>query len=207
MTRIVSGAAGGRTLRVPGTGTRPTSERVREALFSRLEHLGAVAGARVLDLYAGSGALGLEAASRGAATVTFVESSRAAADVCRANAAATRLSRLHVVVERAERFVDRPAASPWDLVLIDPPYELAEADLARVLRGLAGGGRERDRGAEPRLAEDAIVVVERSTRSPEPTWPAAMSRTEERRYGETVIWFASPDAGVGPADPVAPGIP
>jgi 16S rRNA (guanine966-N2)-methyltransferase len=204
MTRIVSGAAGGRTLRVPGKGTRPTSERVREALFSRLEHLGVVAGARVLDLYAGSGALGLEAASRGAATVTFVESSRAAADVCRANATATRLPLLHVVVERAERFVDRAPASRWDLVLIDPPYDLAEVDLARVLRALAGDGRE---GVGSHLAEGAIVVVERSTRSPEPTWPAAMSRTEERRYGETVIWFASPDAGVGPADPGAPGIP
>lgn len=206
MTRIVSGAAGGRRLRVPGTGTRPTSERVREALFSRLEHLDVVTGARVLDLYAGSGALGLEAASRGAATVTFVESSRAAADVCRANAAATRLPRLHVVVERAERFVDRASAAPWDLVLIDPPYELPEADLARVLGALAGDVRGPE-AVGSSLAEDAIVVVERSTRSPEPTWPAAMSRTEERRYGETVIWFASPDAGVGTADLGAAGIP
>ncbi|HUX71816.1 MAG TPA: 16S rRNA (guanine(966)-N(2))-methyltransferase RsmD [Cellulomonadaceae bacterium] len=206
MTRIVSGAAGGRTLRVPGKGTRPTSERVREALFSRLEHLGAVAGARVLDLYAGSGALGLEAASRGAATVTFVESSRAAADVCRANASATRLPRLHVVTERAERFVDRAAASAWDLVLIDPPYELSEVDLSRVLGALVGTGDE-PHGLGSHLAEDAVVVVERSSRSPEPDWPAAMSRTEERRYGETVIWFASPGPGVGTPDPGSPGIP
>ena len=206
MTRIVSGAAGGRTLRVPGNGTRPTSERVREALFSRLEHLGVVAGARVLDLYAGSGALGLEAASRGAATVTFVESSRAAADVCRANATGTRLPRLHVVTERAERFVERSSASVWDLVLIDPPYELAEGDLSRVLGALAGV-RDEPYGTGSHLAEDAVVVVERSSRSPEPTWPVAMIRTEERRYGETVIWFASPDPGVDAAEPGAPGIP
>ncbi len=206
MTRIVSGAAGGRTLRVPGTGTRPTSERVREALFSRLEHLGVVAGARVLDLYAGSGALGLEAASRGAATVTFVESSRAAADVCRANATATRLPRLHVVTERTERFVDRSGAAVWDVVLIDPPYELAEADLARVLGALSGVDDEPG-AAGSHLAADAVVVVERSSRSPEPTWPIAMVRTEERRYGETVIWFASPGPGVETPDPGPPGIP
>jgi len=206
MTRIVSGLAGGRTLRVPGKGTRPTSERVREALFSRLEHLGVVAGAHVLDLYAGSGALGLEAASRGADAVTFVESSRTAADVCRANAAVTGLLRLHVVVERAERFVDRAPASAWDLVLIDPPYDLAEDDLARVLRALAGDPTDAEvPGA--RLAVDAMVVVERSVRSPEPEWPAAMRRTDQRRYGETVIWFASPVPGVGTADPGAPGIP
>ena len=88
MTRIVSGAAGGRTLQVPKRGTRPTSERVREALFSRLEHLGVVTDARVLDLYAGSGALGLEAACRGARAVTLVDASREAADVCRRNVTA-----------------------------------------------------------------------------------------------------------------------
>ncbi len=206
MTRIVAGSAGGRALRVPGKGTRPTSERVREALFSRLEHLGAVAGARVLDLYAGSGALGLEAASRGAQAVTFVEASRAAADVCRANAALTGLPGLQVVVDRAEKFVDRSSGPGWDLVLIDPPYELAEDDLARVLRSLVGGTGDAQKAASS-LAPDATIVVERSSRSPEPAWPAVLSRTDQRRYGETVLWFATPDPGVGTVDPGAAGIP
>ena len=180
MTRVVAGTAGGRTLRVPATGTRPTSDRVREALFSRLEHLGVVRDARVLDLYAGSGALGIEAASRGATAVTLVDSARAAVDACRRNVATLGLVAVDVVAQRAERYVAVPAAAPWDLVLVDPPYDLAEDDLARVLAGLAGA-----------LAEDAVVVVERSSRAPEPTWPDALERTDRRAYGETVVWFAS----------------
>lgn len=177
-------------LTVPRAGTRPTSERVREALFSRLEHLDAVDGARVLDLFAGSGALGLESASRGASAVTLVEAARHAADVCRRNVAALGLAGTVVVAaERAERFVERPATAPWDLVLVDPPYDLAEADLAAVLAGLAGA-----------LAPGAVVVVERSTRAPEPAWPAGLRRFDERGYGETAVWFAEPDAMAAPAD-------
>lgn len=193
MTRIVAGSVGGRVLQVPRSGTRPTSERVREALFSRLEHLGVVEDARVLDLFAGSGALGLEAVSRGARGATLVEAARAAADVCRRNAAALGLGdRVVVVADRAERFVgpaDRPgadAARPgsWDLVLVDPPYDLADAALATVLDSLV-----------PALAPDAVVVVERSTRAPEPTWPRGLVRFDERSYGETAVWFAEPAPG------------
>jgi len=184
VTRIVAGSVGGRVLTVPRAGTRPTSERVREALFSRLEHLDAVDGARVLDLFAGSGALGLEAASRGAAAVTLVEAARSAADVCRRNVAALGLAGVVVVAtERAERFVERPVTASWDLVLVDPPYDLAEADLAAVLAGLTGA-----------LASGAVVVVERSTRAPEPAWPAGLHRFDSRSYGETAVWFAEPDA-------------
>lgn len=182
MTRIVAGVAGGRTLQVPPKGTRPTSDRVREALFSRLEHLGAIGDARVLDLYAGSGALGLEAASRGAAHVTLVESARLAADVCRRNIAAVGLGgRVVVAAERVERFVARPTAAGWDLVLLDPPYDVPDADLAVVLAGLPGA-----------LSPDAVVVVERSTRSPEPTWPPGLELLDDRTYGETRMWFARP---------------
>lgn len=184
MTRIVAGSAGGRTLQVPARGTRPTSERVREALFSRLEHLDVVAGAHVLDLYAGSGALGLEAASRGAAAVTLVEASKPAAEVCRRNAAALGLARhVTVVGDRAERFVERLPPAPWRLVLMDPPYDVDETVLAGVLAALVG-----------RLDDGAVVVVERSTRSPEPTWPAGLERFDERRYGETTLWLAEPAA-------------
>lgn len=182
MTRIVAGSVGGRTLRVPPTGTRPTSDRVREALFSRLEHLRVVDGAHVLDLFAGSGALGIEAASRGAAAVTLVDSARTAVDVCRANVATLGLAGVVAVVDKAERFVRRPVATPWDLVFLDPPYELGEDDLANVLAGLVG-----EPGA---LAEGAVVVVERSARSPEPRWPAELEAASSRAYGDTVVWLA-----------------
>lgn len=179
MTRIVAGTVGGRTLRVPSKGTRPTSDRVREALFSRLEHLRVVDGARVLDLFAGSGALGIEAASRGAAAVTLVDSARNAVEVCRRNVAGLGLAGISVVPERAERFVERPVVAPWDLVFVDPPYELAEADLADVLAALVAA-----------LAAGAVVVVERSSRGPEPRWPEGLGRTDRRAYGDTVVWFA-----------------
>jgi len=191
MTRIVAGSAGGRTLVVPRRGTRPTSERVREALFSRLEHRGVVAGARVLDLYAGSGALGLEAASRGASSVTLVESSREAADVCRRNATTLGLAdRVLVAAERVEQFVARPVARPWRLVLLDPPYDLTAAALDAVLAALAGA-----------VDSDGLVVVERSTRSPEPGWPAGLTRDDDRRYGDTRMWFAVPGTAATGSDP------
>ncbi|GCD21666.1 methyltransferase [Cellulomonas algicola] len=201
MTRIVAGAAGGRTLQVPRRGTRPTSERVREALFSRLEHLGVVSGARVLDLYAGSGALGLEAASRGAVAVTLVESSRDAADVCRRNAATLGLRGVTVAAERAEKFVQRRPVAPWDLVLVDPPYDVAEPDLGTVLAHVAPG-----------VADDGVLAVERSSRSPEPTWPTGWEGVERRVYGETVVWFGertpvdgTPDDGGQPDDAAGDG--
>jgi 16S rRNA (guanine966-N2)-methyltransferase len=184
VTRIISGTARGRRLRTPaGSGTRPTSDRVREALFSRLEHLDVLSGARVLDLYAGSGALGLEAASRGAASVVLVDSHRATAAVARANATVTGVGNVKVRADTVERVL---AAGPRpgdqvDLVFLDPPYDLVEEDLAAVLYLLSG----RDW-----LAPDALVVVERSSRSPEPAWPPGLETSGERRHGETRVWFA-----------------
>ncbi|MHB1063799.1 MAG: 16S rRNA (guanine(966)-N(2))-methyltransferase RsmD [Georgenia sp.] len=180
MTRIVAGVAGGRTLKVPRSGTRPTSERVREALFSRLEHLDVVDGARVLDLYAGSGALGLEAASRGAARVTLVEAARAAAALCRANAEALGLDPLIDVVAARVQTHLAGAGTPADLVLLDPPYDVEQEDLADVLALLGRGW----------LAPDAVVVVERDRRSPEPRWPDHLAALGPRSYGDTVVWFA-----------------
>ncbi|HEY0187194.1 MAG TPA: 16S rRNA (guanine(966)-N(2))-methyltransferase RsmD [Cellulomonas sp.] len=182
MTRIVAGTVGGRTLAVPPAGTRPTSERVREALFSRLDHLGVVADARVLDCYAGSGALGIEAASRGAARVVLVEGGRPAAEVCRRNVGALGLRGVvEVVQDRVERYVARPAVEPWDLVLLDPPYDLDETLLGEVLTALV-----------PALAPDAVVVVERSTRTPAPAWPAGLEPFDTRTYGETAVHLAGP---------------
>lgn len=178
MTRIIAGTAGGRTLAVPPTGTRPTSDRVREALFSRLEHADVLDGASVWDLYAGSGALGLEAASRGAASVVLVESAPRAAEVCRRNAQRLGLGQVRVVAQRVGAFLER-ASGPVDVVLVDPPYDLPEDELATALAALPG-----------HLADGAVVVVERTARTPEPTWPDGVVRTGEKRYGETVLWYA-----------------
>ena len=185
MTRIVAGTVGGRRIEVPRSGTRPTSERVREALFARLDHYGVLDGARVLDLCAGSGALGLEAASRGAGDVTLVDSSRTATETCRRNIQALGLRRVRVVTAKAATFLAGAAGAPVDLALLDPPYELNEEGLTSLLTLLA-------RSKDPWLAPHAVVVVERSTRSPEPTWPQGMQRFADKRYGETTIWFAEP---------------
>ncbi|WP_285725130.1 16S rRNA (guanine(966)-N(2))-methyltransferase RsmD [Psychromicrobium xiongbiense] len=192
MSRIIAGTLGGLSLStVPGTGTRPTTDRVKEALFSRLETLDALEGARVLDLFAGSGALGLESASRGAVQVALVESDHRAAAVCQRNAALLTDKMLRgksprgpvtVSVERttAQRFLQRETGQ-WDLVFLDPPYPLSEADLTEVLVALV-----------PSLSVGAVVVVERSTRSPEPGWGPGLRRFSEKKYGETTLWFAEP---------------
>lgn len=185
MTRIIAGTAGGRTLRTPpGSGTRPTSDRVREALFSALDARDAVRGSRVLDLYAGSGALGLEAASRGASFVVLVESDRRAAEVIGRNVGDLGLEGVRVTRATVEAAL-APAPGPSDtadLVLVDPPYDVDEATLGAVLARLAAGW----------LAPGGLVVVERSTRSPEPTWPPGIERTgKPRKYGETTIWLAT----------------
>ena len=191
MTRIISGKVGGLRLQTPsGSGTRPTSDRVREALFSRLEHLDVVAGAAVLDLYAGSGALGLEAASRGASTVLLVEADRAAAAVARRNAGLTGIPGISVRPVTVERALAANPPAPFDLVFIDPPYDIGEEVLGFVLGALV---------TQHWLSERALIVVERSARSPEPRWPDELEHEGERRYGETKIWFA----GVRESDDVA----
>lgn len=187
VTRIIAGAGGGTPLTaVPGSLTRPTTDRVKEALFSRLDAFDVIAGARVLDLYAGSGALGVESGSRGAQAVDLVESDAKASAVCQRNADLINgvLGRKAVTVHRArvEPFLDRAAEdAAWDLVFLDPPYPLEEAGLSGVLEKLAA-----------HLAPGAVVVVERSSRSPEPGWPDRLTRFAEKKYGETRLWFAEP---------------
>lgn len=180
MTRIIAGIAGGRTIQVPARGTRPTSDRVREALFTRLDSYNLVDGARVLDLYAGSGALGLEAASRGAARVDLVEADRRAAHVCRDNAGALALpAEIRVHHARVESFLAAlsPAQS-WTLAFIDPPYDVESARVEGVLERLVG-----------HLAEDAVVVVERSSRSEPFSLPNGLESWQDRKYGETTLHF------------------
>ncbi|WP_448749148.1 16S rRNA (guanine(966)-N(2))-methyltransferase RsmD [Actinomyces sp.] len=184
MTRIVAGSAKGRTLAVPKSGTRPTSERVREALFSRLDHMNVLEGATVLDLFAGTGALGLEALSRGAARATLVEKASAAARVASANVRATGLPARVVTADVRAYLGARSGealAGEVDLVFIDPPYDIAEGDMTTVLSALA-----------PWVGPDSLIVVERSTRAPAPTWPPFLVLEDTRAWGETVAYFAGP---------------
>lgn len=183
MSRIIAGEFGGRRLEVPRRGTRPTTDRVREALFSALSHSGVLAGARVLDLFAGSGALGLEALSRGAAHVTFVESGAPAAAVIARNAQQLGCAdAVTVVKERAHAYVAR-GEGPFDLILLDPPYDIPVADLAGVLAGLP-----------PLVADGGEVVLEWAARAGEPPWPDGLRPFTQKSYGETALHFAEPYA-------------
>ncbi|UWE11981.1 16S rRNA (guanine(966)-N(2))-methyltransferase RsmD [Actinacidiphila bryophytorum] len=183
MTRVIAGAAGGRRLAVPpGTATRPTSDRAKEGLFSTLESLrGTLAGARFMDLYGGSGAVGLEALSRGAAHVLLAESDPRAARTIRENAAAIGLPGAEVRAGRAEKVVaGEPPAEPYDVVFLDPPYDIPDADLREILLTLGTGGW---------LAQDTLVTVERRTRGGAFDWPAGFEALRSRRYGEATLWY------------------
>lgn len=186
MSRIISGSVGGRTLRVPkGRDTRPTTDRVREAMFSRVEALLDLDGARVLDLFAGSGALGLEAVSRGADHLLAVERHRPTARLVEQNARELGLgARVEVRAGAAEAVLAAgPGGTAYHLVLLDPPYPMTEPELTRTLGALLEHGW---------LAEDALVVVERSSRSPEPGWPSGLTHLDTRTYGETAIHLGEP---------------
>ena len=189
--RIIAGIVGGRRLAtVPGRATRPTSDRAREGLFATVEAIrGGLAGAFVLDLYAGSGAVGLEALSRGAADVLLVESDDRAARVIRENIAALGLPGARLVTDKVERVLTRgPAgAAPRDFVFADPPYKVGDDELSRVLSALRDW-----------LTPGALVAVERATRSGAPTWPAGYETDRSRRYGEATVWYGLA-AGAEPA--------
>jgi 16S rRNA (guanine966-N2)-methyltransferase len=178
--RIVAGLAKGRRLTAPADATRPTSDRAREALFNSLAALLDLDGARVLDLFAGTGAVGLEALSRGAAEAVFVESDRAASDVLRRNVFAVGLPGGTVVRRPVAAFLDAPADTRFDFVFADPPYALDDAALGTLLSKLIDGGH---------LGEDAVVVVERSARGAGPAWPTGITPLRDRRYGEGVLWY------------------
>jgi 16S rRNA (guanine966-N2)-methyltransferase len=188
--RIVGGNLGGRVLRAPsGAATRPTSEKVREAVFAILGSLGpggSLAGAHVLDLFAGSGALGLEALSRGATHVTFVDSARAAVTAIRNNLRALGVAdRATVVAADAVISAARLApVVPWRLLFVDPPYR---SDLA--VRAVAALPPDH-------LAADAVVVIEHDRHNAPPDQVGSLLRTDQRRYGDTLISFFAAPRGV-----------
>lgn len=191
MSRIISGFAGGlRLANVPGENTRPTTDRVKEALFSRLEAYNILDGVRVLDLFAGSGALGCEAISRGAAHVDFVDHYPKAVSVIEKNtqalvkaASSSGLPSGSTVIHRlqAKAYLAGYDGFAWDLVFIDPPYAVTNAELEELLGLLAG-----------HLAEGAVVVVERSARTGEPCWGNKLQRFAEKKYGETQLYYIEP---------------
>lgn len=181
MTRIIAGEAKGRKLSVPAKGTRPTSDKVRGAIFSRLDSWGVVEDAEVLDLFAGSGALGIEAISRGAATAVLVEKSGPNASVAKRNAEmAGYRKKAQVVTADATAYLRglSKVVRGFDLVFIDPPYSLTEEAVTEVLTALV-----------PHLDQEATVVLERDVRSPAPSLPDALDFISERRWGDTTAWF------------------
>jgi 16S rRNA (guanine966-N2)-methyltransferase len=183
VARVIAGEAGGRRLAVPGgRDTRPTSDRAREGLFATIASmLGSLDGARVLDLYAGSGAVGLEALSRGAGHVLLVEHGTRAARVIRENIEAIGLPGAVLAADRVERVLARgPGGGRYDVVFADPPYALADAAVSQVLSLLAGQGW---------LASGALVIVERATRSGPVNWPDGFVPDKARRYGEATFWY------------------
>ena len=202
MSRIISGAAGGvRLASVPGDNTRPTTDRVKESLFSKLESYDIIRGARVLDAFGGSGALGCEALSRGAASVTLLDTYPKAVAVIRKNVAAVEKamgragagsssstgsssatgSAARVQQSQALTYV-KSASGPWDLVFVDPPYATPNEQVSELLEVLA-----------PKLAEGAVVVVERSSRDAEPVWGEGLYCFSTRQHGETVLYYVEPD--------------
>ena len=184
VTRIIAGRAGSLPLDVPDAGTRPTSDRVRESLFGALESADVLHGAAVLDLYAGSGALALEAVSRGAASADLVEKSARAAAVAQRNAGRVAKAVGTDAVIRVHRSAAdaylRAARGPFDLAFLDPPYDVGEAELATTLALLV-----------PLLAPGADVVIERAARSPHPSLPPGLVATRDKRYGDTALWWAT----------------
>ena len=187
--RIIAGQWRGRPLVAPaGDETRPTADRTRETLFSMLtSRLGSFEALRVGDFFAGSGALGLEAASRGASAVTLVEQGQQAAKTCRANAAVV-LARAPrdgaLAIEVAQRPVDSflgLSTASWDLVFLDPPYDFGAEALGRTLALLV-----------PRLAPDAVICLERAARTEDPILPEGLELERRTNYGDTTLWWLRP---------------
>jgi len=183
MTRIIGGLAGSIKLNSPAKATRPTSDRIRESIFSRLDARDLLEGTRVLDLYAGTGALALEAISRGAAVAWMVERDGKAAAVCVANARLIQKALLKEEVEVETKIVNKAVASflstndeEFNLVFIDPPYEIHNDEVVANLEEL-------------KLAKDAVVVLERSSRGDAPIWPAGFALEDTKDYGDTVVYW------------------
>ncbi|MBV7411882.1 16S rRNA (guanine(966)-N(2))-methyltransferase RsmD [Dermabacteraceae bacterium TAE3-ERU27] len=183
MPRVIAGELKSRVIPAPKTSaTRPTSDRVREAVFSRLAGWGVLEDARVLDLYAGSGALGIEALSRGARHATFVESHPATARLIGKTLRDLGVAHKSKVLTAKAQSATARLEGEYDLLLLDPPYPVVSGEISELLAELAKNAR---------VAADATIVVERSRRSDPIVWPAPYSEIDVSHYGETSIYYAS----------------
>ncbi|HCH21604.1 MAG TPA: 16S rRNA (guanine(966)-N(2))-methyltransferase RsmD [Bifidobacterium sp.] len=189
--RVISGRFKGVALTTPKPGTRPTTDRTKEAIFSHLDSWGVLDDAHVLDLFAGTGALGIEALSRGARELVAVESSAPAATLIAKTLTTLKHNRswetgmvARVVKARAEKYAAAAAVSPFEVIFIDPPYAFETESCNQLLAGLADGGLTNER---------TVIVLERSTRSEEPSAPVGWTITDRRDYGETAVYYIEPD--------------
>ena len=188
MTRIIGGLVGSRKLASPAKSTRPTSDRIRESIFSSLESKDALKKRSVLDLYAGTGALGLEALSRGATATVLVESNKQAAAVCIKNARLIQDALAEedhevsakVQIQPVQKFLDSNS-SKFDLVFIDPPYEVTNEEVEKNLAALLDS-----------ISNDALVLVERSTRA-EPISASGYELLDTKNFGDTAVYWLTPN--------------
>ncbi|WP_025273890.1 16S rRNA (guanine(966)-N(2))-methyltransferase RsmD [Haloglycomyces albus] len=182
MSRIIAGSAKGRRVKTPpGDKTRPTSDRVREALFNSLAPGGDLTGMRFLDLYAGSGAIGLEALSRGAERAVLVESHVQTVKLIAQNVSDLGFTdRARVEKASVPAYVSGPASDKFDMVFVDPPYDVSDQTIADILYNLDEGGW---------LAPQADIVVERASKRSQVTWPGNFIGGRHRRYGNTSLWY------------------
>ena len=186
MTRIIGGIAGSRKLESPAKATRPTSDRIRESIFSMLDARDLLEDAKVLDLYAGTGALALESISRGAALAHMVERDGKAAAVCVANAKSVQKVMVEelaevetkVINKSVSSFLSAPTTIGYNVVFIDPPYEVPNSEITENLKALL-----------PSLAMNAVLVIERSSRTEKFEVPAGFESGEEKHYGDTAIYW------------------
>jgi 16S rRNA (guanine966-N2)-methyltransferase len=202
VSRIIAGSRRGQRIAMPrGDRTRPTSDRVREALFSAIATWAgtaaepaerALTGLAFCDLYAGSGAVGLEAASRGASPVLVVERDLRTTQLIRQNAEALRLA-LEIATTPVEQLLRRSPAQTFDVVFADPPYELQSSVISDQLEQLV---------ANHWVGAGSLIVVERSRRSPDVVWPPAAAKRWSRAYGETILSFGSLELVSGPSEPL-----
>ena len=186
--RIIGGVAKGRTLSSVAGPTRPTSDRAREGLFSTLlSEFGDFEELSFLDLFAGSGAIGLEALSRGASIVHVVEKDESAGRTIRANADLVRkgnaLGVFHLYAMSVQKFLEAPTSTSYDIIYVDPPYDFPDSELYKCLYELLSGGFARD---------GSLTAVERASKSSEVRWPDGFEPLRARNYGQAVIYYANP---------------
>ena len=189
--RVISGRFKGVALTTPKAGTRPTTDRTKEAIFSHLNSWGVLDDARVLDLFAGTGALGIEALSRGARELVAVESSAPAAALIAQTLTALKHNRswelgmsARVIKARAEKYAAcASAVAPFDVIFIDPPYAFETEACNQLLADLA---------SRELTSSNTVIMLERSTRSEEPTAPENWEITDRRDYGETAVYYIEP---------------